>query len=123
MTIEYSPFYTSGDIDFNVSFKKLYYQVKVTFFPFASNKKELAKKDLKKLCTPVAHIEFKVLEVEKSIYQSFFLMPAQALHIVEDLGNCNINQVAKMIAEQTGFEGRIDTYIKSNEAKSQLSLF
>lgn len=123
MTIQYSPFYTSGDISFNVPFKKLYYQVNVHFFPFASNKNELERTELEKIFTPIAHIEFKVLEIEKSIYQSFFLMSAQALHIIENLGDCNINQITKIIAQEVGFEERITTYTKSIESKSQLSLF
>ena len=123
MTLEYSPFNLTDEISFNVPYKNLFYSVTVNFFPFRKNKKELLKTDIHEIYTPIAHFEFKVLDIEESIYRSQYMMPAQALYAMERLDIPNINTIAALIVEEVGFEKRIAAYLKDKEAENQLSLF
>lgn len=125
MTVEFSPYFTDGKVDFNVPYKNLWYQVKAAFFPFrnAEDKEKLLKMDITEILTPIVHFEFTVLDIDKSIYRSYFLMSGDAIYIREKLGSCSINMIAKAIVEEIGYEKRIDAYILSQQEKSQLSLF
>ena len=125
MTVEFSPYFTDGKVDFNVPHKNLWYQVNATFFPFRNpeEKKELLKMDITEILTPIVHFEFEVLDIDKTIYQSYFLMASHAIYIREKLGSCSINMIAQAIVDEIGYEKRIDAYILSQQQKSQLSLF
>mgnify|MGYP001793091925 CR=1 FL=1 len=125
MTVECFPFNLDKKISFNVQYKHLWYSVGVEVFPLRKDddKKELIKQDIREMLSPIAHLEFKVLDIDKSIYRSYFLMPTHAMYINEKLGNCNINMIVELIVEEIGFEKRSDSYIISQQESSQLSLF
>ncbi|MEO1485692.1 MAG: hypothetical protein AAFU57_08095 [Bacteroidota bacterium] len=124
MQVEFSPYFPEGEVSFNVQYNEHWYNVLVRFFPYEyRGREEILKMDIRDLLTPVAHIQFKVLDIDTSIYQSYFLMPAHAMYIEETMPQCNINMIAQKIVEEIRFEERIDGYIKKKLCKSQLSLF
>ncbi|MEO0571966.1 MAG: hypothetical protein AAF039_09700 [Bacteroidota bacterium] len=124
MIVEFSPYFPEGEVSFNVQYKEHRYSVTVSFFPYeCKDREEIIKMDIRDILTPVVHIQYNVLDIDTSIYQSYFLMPSHAMYIEETMPQGNINKIAKMIVDEIGFEGRIDAYIQKNLCKSQLSLF
>lgn len=124
MIVEFSPYFPEGEVSFNVQYKEHRYSVTVRFFPYEyKDREEILKMDIRNMLTPVAHIQYNVLDIDTSIYQSYFLMPSHAMYIEETMAQVNINKIAKMIVDEIGFEGRIDAYIQKKLCKSQLSLF
>lgn len=124
MIVEFSPYFPEGEVSFNVQYKEHWYNVTVRFFPYEyKSPEEVLKMDIRDVLTPVAHIQFNVLDIDTSIYQSYFLMPAHAMYIEETMPQGNINMIAQKIVDEIGFEGRIDAYMQTKLGKSQLSLF
>lgn len=125
MKIKNSPFYPDGSANFNLSHRGLAYNVTIGFFPFKGGMTagEILESELEDLCIPIARVEFKVLDIETSIYRSDFLMAHNALYIVEEMPGASINQWAEKMAVETGFVKRIDDYVLTQRQHAQLSLF
>lgn len=125
MKIKNSPFCPDGNANFNLSHKGLAYNVNIGFFPFKGglSPELILESELEDLCIPIARVEFKVLDIETSIYRSDFLMPHNALYIVEEMPGASINQWAEKMAVEIGYVKRIEDYLVSREKAAQLSLF
>ncbi len=123
MLLKFSPLHLDGKIDFNKKYKDLTYNTSITFFPFLKSTINYENTHIENINIPLAHFEFNVLDIEESLYLSFFLMSGNFLNIIEENPKININKITEIIAKETGYLERINNFIKETYITSQLSFF
>lgn len=100
------------------------YQCKVKYLPFGSgNSEKFEGKDLTDIYTPVFHFEFEVLNTDKTIYQSHWVMPYSLVWWLENRPSTSMGDMVCFAAKENGFLERITIVDRELQKGTQLSIF
>ncbi len=100
------------------------YQCKVTYLPFSSGDKAKYKElELENIYTPLIHLEWKATNIEKSIYQSHFIMPYSVIWWFENRDETAYDKMVNYAAVETGYFQRIKEENRRLQTGIQLAFF
>ncbi len=100
------------------------YQCKATYLPFGINSREKYEVlELGEIYTPLIHLEWKVTNIEKSIYRSHWVMPCDVLWWLENRDKTAYDEMVNYAALNNGYLQRIKEEDSQLEKGVQMSLF